>query len=41
MKQALIVKLAPEPEQHAALLRTLETVNAACDDLAGAAFAQR
>jgi transposase len=29
MKQALVVKLAPTPEQHAALLRTLETFNAA------------
>src|SRR5262249_12049356 len=41
MKQPLIVKLAPEPEQHAALLRTLETFNVACNDIAGTAFAQR
>ncbi len=41
MKQTLIVKLAPEPDQHAALLRTLETFNAACNDIAGTAFEQR
>lgn len=41
MKQTLIVKLAPEPEHHAALLRTLETFNAACNDIAGVAFAER
>jgi IS605 OrfB family transposase len=41
MKQTLIVKLAPTPEQHTALLRTLETFNAACNDIAGTAFMQR
>src|SRR5262249_42287618 len=41
MKQTLVVKLAPTPEQHAALLRTLETFNAACNDIAETAFAQR
>jgi hypothetical protein len=41
MKQTLIVKLAPEPEQHAALLRTVETFNAACDNIAGTAYAER
>ena len=41
MKQTLIVKLAPEPEQHAALMHTLETFNAACNELAGVAFAHR
>jgi putative transposase len=41
MKQTLLVKLAPEPEQSAALLRTLEAFNAACNDIAGTAFAQR
>jgi putative transposase len=41
MKQTLIVKLVPEPEQYAALLRTLETFNAACNDIAGVAFAER
>lgn len=41
MKQVLVVKLAPEPEQHAALLRRLETFNAACNDIAGTAFEHR
>src|SRR6476659_6494485 len=41
MKQTLVVKLAPEPEHSAALLRTLETFNAACNDIAATAFAQR
>jgi len=41
MKQMLVVKLAPEPEQSAALLRTLESFNAACNDIAGTAFEQR
>src|SRR5215813_2853038 len=41
MKQTLLVKLAPTPEQHASLLRTLETVNAACNHIAGTAFAER
>jgi predicted transposase len=38
MKQTLIVKLALEPEQRVALLRTLETFSAACNDVAGTAF---
>jgi putative transposase len=41
MKQTLIVKLAPTPEQSTALLRTLETFNAACNDIAGTAFEHR
>jgi predicted transposase len=41
MKQVLLVKLAPLPEQHAALLRTLETFNTACNVVAGTAFALR
>jgi predicted transposase len=41
MKQTLLVKLAPTPEQHAALLRTLETFNAACNDIARTVFIQR
>jgi IS605 OrfB family transposase len=41
VKQTLVVKLAPTPEQAGALLRTLETFNAACNDIAGTAFAQR
>ncbi len=41
MKQTLLVKLAPTPEQSAALLRTLETFNAACNEIASVAFEQR
>jgi putative transposase len=41
MKQTLLVKLTPEPEQHAVLLRTLETFNAACNAIAATAFAER
>jgi putative transposase len=41
MKQTLLVKLAPEPEQSAALLRTLAAFNAACNDIAGTAFEHR
>ncbi len=41
MKQTLLVKLAPEPEDHAALLRTLETFNAACNQLADVAYGHR
>jgi IS605 OrfB family transposase len=41
MKQTVLVKLAPTLEQHAALLRTVETFNAACNAIAGTAFAAR
>jgi len=41
MKQTLLVKLAPTPEQHAALLRTLVTFNAACNAIALVAFQER
>ncbi|HEY7339930.1 MAG TPA: transposase [Ktedonobacterales bacterium] len=41
MKQTVLVKLAPTPEQHAALLRTLETFNAACNVIAEVAFRER
>jgi len=41
MKQTLIVKLAPTDEQHTSLLRTMERFNAACDWLAGVAFANQ
>jgi len=41
MKQTLLVKLAPTPEQHRALLRTLETFNAACNEIAATAFAEQ
>ncbi len=39
MKQTVIVKLAPELEQYKALLATLEAFNAACNWIAGIAFA--
>ena len=41
MQQTLLVKLAPTPDQHAALLRTLETFNAACNAIAVVAFEER
>lgn len=41
MKQTLAVKLAPTPDQHAALLATMERVNAACDWIGGVAFHER
>jgi IS605 OrfB family transposase len=41
MKQTVLVKLFPTLEQRAALLRTLETFNAACNAIAAVAFAQR
>ena len=39
MKQTLLVKLVPTPEHHAALMRTLEAFNAACNAIADVAFA--
>ena len=41
MQQTMTIKLAPEPAQHASLLRTLETFNAACNDIAATAFTER
>src|SRR6266851_2542372 len=38
MKLTLAIKLAPGPEQHAALLGTLERFNAACNAIAEVAF---
>lgn len=38
MKQTMLLKLVPTPEQHAALLETLRAVNAACTSAAGIAF---
>jgi len=38
MKLSLAMKLAPSPEQHAALLATLERFNAACNAIAEVAF---
>jgi putative transposase len=40
MKQTVLVKLTPTPELHTALLRTLETFNAACNAIAATAFAE-
>jgi predicted transposase len=41
MKQALLVKLAPDEVQRVALLRTLEAFNAACNWIAERAYAAR
>src|SRR5215831_14884650 len=41
MKQTLLVKLAPLPEQHASLLRTLEGFNAAGNAIAEVAYEHR
>lgn len=41
MKQVLVVKLLPTPEQVASLLATLERFNAACDAIAAVAVAHR
>src|SRR5438270_8610489 len=38
MKLTLAVRLTPSPEQHAALLITLERFNAACNAIAEVAF---
>lgn len=38
MKQTLLLKLAPDADQQAALLRTLEAFNAACNAVAVVAF---
>ncbi len=40
MKQTLLLKLAPDADQHVALLRTLEAFNAACNAVAVVAFAE-
>lgn len=41
MKQTVLAKLAPTPQQHAALLHTLERFNAACNAIAVTAFAEK
>ena len=41
MKQTLLVKLVPSPGDHAALLRTLEAFNTACNAIAEVAYEQR
>lgn len=38
MKQTLMIKLAPSPEQHKALLETMERFNKACNYASNAAF---
>ena len=38
MKQTMLLKLAPTPEQHSALLETMRTFNAACNVVAEVAF---
>lgn len=38
MKQTMLLKLAPLPDQHAALLETMRLFNAACDYVAQIAF---
>lgn len=39
MKQTMLLKLAPTPEQHRALLETMHAFNAACNAVAEEAFA--
>jgi putative transposase len=41
MKQVFLIKLVPTSEQHAALLRTLEAFNAACNQITAVAFTQQ
>jgi IS605 OrfB family transposase len=41
MKQTLFVKLMPTPKQHAALMRTLEAFNAACNTIASVVCRER
>src|SRR3989449_2950363 len=41
MKQTMLLKLAPTPEQHQALLETMHAFNAACNYIATMAFEAR
>src|SRR3989475_6121267 len=41
MKQTMLLKLAPSPEQHTALLETMHAFNAACNDIAQTAFDEK
>src|SRR5579872_683094 len=41
MKQTMLLKLVPTPEQHRALLETMHAFNAACNYVAGVAFSER
>jgi putative transposase len=41
MKQTMLLKLAPSPEQHTALLETMHAFNDACNDIAQTAFDEK
>jgi len=41
VKQTLLVKLLPSPEQFKALSETMETFNNACNEIAEVAFEHR
>lgn len=41
MKQTMLLKLAPSPEQHTALLETMHAFNAACNDIAQTAYEEK
>jgi putative transposase len=41
MKQTMLLKLNPTPEQHQALLDTMHAFNAACNYVASVAFAEK
>ena len=41
MKQTMLLKLIPTPEQHHALLETMHAFNAACNYVASVAFAEK
>ncbi len=41
MKQTMLLKLVPTPEQHRTLLETMHAFNAACNYVAGVAFAEK
>ncbi len=41
MKQTMLLKLAPSPEQHTALLETMHAFNEACNDIAQTAFDEK
>jgi putative transposase len=41
MKQTMLLKLTPTPEQHTALLDTIRAFNGACDYVASLAFAEK
>jgi putative transposase len=41
IKQVIVLKLEPSPEQHAALLSTMEAFNAACQYVADIAYEKR